>query len=35
MGSCESQTEACCTGSIGFCFAITGYFEMRLGKLER
>jgi len=34
MGSCESQTEACCTGSTAVCFAATGYFEMRMGKLE-
>lgn len=33
-GSCESRTEACSTGSIAVCFAVTGYFETRMGKLE-
>lgn len=33
MGTCASQTGACCAASSALCFAVTGYFEMRLGKL--
>lgn len=33
MGTCESQTGACCAASSALCFALTGYFGVRLGKL--
>lgn len=33
MGTCESQTGACCAAPSALCFAVTGDFEMRLGKL--
>lgn len=33
MGTCESQTGPCCAASSALCLAVTGYFEVRLGKL--
>lgn len=33
MGTYESQAGACCAAPSALCFAVTGDFEMRLGKL--